>query len=932
MSKENWSRIEHLYHHASELNGKERQAYLDLELGDDKALRREVESLLANYEEARSFLETRAPSRRRASDEAPVANMARPSLTIGAHLGPYEILSLIGSGGMGEVYRGRDTRLQRTVAIKVLSATVVHDPERRRRFLQEARAASALNHPSIVTLHDIGSDKGIDFFVMEYVPERPLDALIASKRLAFAEVLDYGIQIASALAAAHAAGIIHRDIKPANVMVTGERQVKVLDFGLARWREDAAVDENAPTLMTSPAPLTQAGQVMGTLAYMSPEQARGEGLDARTDLFSFGAVLYEMATGRPAFPNAFDRTPPPLTGIDASLRRIILKLIQPDRDLRYETAIDVIADLKRLQTKQSRRRQLLLLAGTAAVIASIAIVSVWFRPAPLTSQAQWVQLTNLPDPVSQPALSPDGRMLTFIRGAGTFYTPGQIYVKTLPDGEPKQLTHDARSKLGPVFSPDGSRIAYTTVDGDFKWDTWTAPVLNGEPVLWLRNASGLTWIDKQKVMFSEIKKDIHMAIVTSNESRIGARDVYVPARENGMAHRSFISPDGNWALVAEMDGAWLACSLVRMDGKSPRRPLGPAGAPCTYAGWSPDGNWMYLNSSAGGRFHIWRLRFPNGQPEQITSGPTEEEGIAVATDGRSLITAVGLKQRSVFLQDATGDRQISLEGYALRPRITPDGKRLCYLILKGVSATTDPIELWMTDLATGRTEPLLPGFSLTGIAGFDISPDGQQAAVSTRDANGNRLWIVRLDGQSPPRQIANAVPDRVLFWAGDEIMFQTKEGNAASAYRVRQDGTELRKAIEQPISQLQGLSPDGQWLVTWTGETVGYPLGAGSPFRIFGRELRLRWSWDKKSLFLQFSSTGAGGVTAANGKTYIVPLPPGQMFPKIPAGGFHSLDEIAALPGVRVIDSEDGTPGPTPDTYAFSRETTQRNLYRIPLR
>jgi Tol biopolymer transport system component len=433
-------------------------------------------------------------------------------------------------------------------------------------------------------------------------------------------------------------------------------------------------------------------------------------------------------------------------------------------------------------------------------------------------------------------------------------------------------------------------------------------------------------------MFSEIKQDIHMAIVSSDESRAGAKDVYIPMADNGMAHRSFISPDGKSALIAEMDGAWLPCRLVPTDGKQLGHQVGPAGAPCTYAAWSPDGKWMYLNSSAGGRFHIWRERFPEGRPEQITSGPTEEEGIAIAADGRSIITAVGLRQRALMFHDSAGERQVSVEGYAARPQITPDGKLVCYVIIKHSSSTTDPIELWRTDLHTGRSDPLLPGHSLTGVTGFDISPDGRHVVVSARGSDGKgELWLVPLDRQSPPHRVANVAIDRWVAWLQDEIVFYAKDGNSGFAYRIRQDGTALRKAIEQPISKIQGISPDGQWLVAWAGELVTYPMGQGSPMRIFGQDLRLRWSWDRKFLFIQFSSTAAGGLAAADGKTYVVPLPSGQTFPRIPTGGFRSLDEIANLPGASVIDTEDGAPGAVPETYAFSRETTQRNLYRITL-
>ncbi|HXY40325.1 MAG TPA: serine/threonine-protein kinase, partial [Vicinamibacteria bacterium] len=228
------------------------------------------------------------------------------ALAKGAHLGPYEILGGLGAGGMGEVYRARDCRLGREVAIKLLPAERTADPGRRARFVREARAASALNHPNIVTIHEIESVDGVDLLVMELVAGKTLDALIPCQGMRIAEALRIAIPLADALAAAHAAGIVHRDLKPGNVMVTPEGVVKVLDFGLAKLVHDepAAADGNTDTVGAESAPLSQPGLVAGTAGYMSPEQASGGSVDARSDAFSFGAVLYEMVTGRRAFSGA----------------------------------------------------------------------------------------------------------------------------------------------------------------------------------------------------------------------------------------------------------------------------------------------------------------------------------------------------------------------------------------------------------------------------------------------------------------------------------------------------------------------------------------------------------------------------------------------------------------------------------------------------
>jgi len=236
-------------------------------------------------------------------------------------------------------------------------------------------------------------------------------------------------------------------------------------------------------------------------------------------------------------------------------------------------------------------------------------------PARPADRSEWVQLTNFPDSVTQPALSPDGKMLAFIHGDSTFFGPGQIFVKMLPDGEPVQLTHDNLSKMSPVFSADGTRIAYTVyTDEVFAWDTWMVPVLGGEPQLWLKNVSGLVWTGPHQLMFSEIKRGVHMGLVTAADNRMGARDIYLPGPEPNMAHRSYLSPDRKWVLLVEMDEdhLWEPCRVVPADGSSQGRKVGPPGGGCTAGAWTPDGKWIYLTSNAVGANHIWRQRFPGG--------------------------------------------------------------------------------------------------------------------------------------------------------------------------------------------------------------------------------------------------------------------------------------------------------------------------------
>ena len=492
----------------------------------------------------------------------------------------------------------------------------------------------------------------------------------------------------------------------------------------------------------------------------------------------------------------------------------------------------------------------------------------------------------------------------------------------------------ARVNATPAFSPDGTRIAYTTVDARFNWDTWIVPTQGGEPQRWLRNATGLTWTGPRQVLFSEIRNSGGMGIVTAQEGRIGEHDVYIPPNDRGMPARSYSLLDGKWVLVAEITeyGNWGPCRVVPMDGSFQGRQVGPPGADCTFGAWSPDGKWIYLTSKAGGLYHIWRQRFPDGQPQQFTFGLTEEEGVAMAPDGRSFVTAVGLQSASIWLHDAKGERQISLlEGNAAYPKFTPDGKKLCYRIVKAVprlvGTNRDPGEVWVTDLDSRRSEPLAPGFP---VLDYHISPDSRQVVLEAPDAEGKpRLWLAPFDRRSPPRQIPDVEGRSALFGPGGEIFFRRAEGPSSFVYRVPPDGTGPRKALEQPAFVLNGISPDGRWIEAWAplpgkqpAAVQMFPLGGGAPMMI-GSNTYLQWSSSGDCLWI------TAGVVP-DGQTYIVPLSRGTILPPIPPGGFRSEQDIARLRGAHKLAAI-GAPGPSPDVYAFERRTVQRNLYRIPI-
>jgi len=377
---------------------------------------------------------------------------------------------------------------------------------------------------------------------------------------------------------------------------------------------------------------------------------------------------------------------------------------------------------------------------------------------------------------------------------------------------------------------------------------------------------------------------------------------------------------------------WLPCRLVPFDGSSAGRRVGPEPAQCTFGGWTPDGRWMYFSANTGDGFHTWRQRFPDGKPEQVTSGVTEENGIAFAPDGKSFVTSVGESQSALWIHDSKGERQITFEGYAYLPSFSPDTNRLYYLQRSPTNSHFVAGELWTVDLQTGRQQRLLPDFLMER---YQVSPDGKQVVFIAANASGHHpLWIGTTDGSSAPRRLADQECTSALFARDGEIYFAGGDWGAMYLQKIKTDGSGLQSVIPEKVSFLYDISPDGKWLAVWTSARTDikiYPSDGGPPMLVCagcasgGAEERgitppmVSWSRDGKELYLYSEDLH---------QVYAAPLKSGQPLPPIPPSGIVWRAAPPPIAGARAISQRAFMSG-DPSVYAHPYVSARRKIYRI---
>jgi serine/threonine protein kinase len=785
-------------------------------------------------------------------------------------LSHYEILAPIGEGGMGVVYRAVDTRLGRPVAVKLIRHERTISQERRKRFIHEARAASALNHPHIITIYDIGQDGGVDFIAMEYVAGTSLAHLLERSRLRLEDCLKYSVQIADALAAAHAAGIIHRDLKPANIMVNDRGSVKVLDFGLAKLAESANPDPvdgiTTDTRRAEGSLHTEEGRILGTAAYMSPEQAEGKPADARSDVFSFGVVLYEMITGRRAFGGATQAATlaavltsepePPgraVPGLPADLEKLIVRCLRKAPERRWQSMADLKVALEDLQEESGassrarptmpvprRRWRGALAAGLAAFAIGTLTIGAWWvtRRQPQGAPKQFLtRLTSDVGWTDSPAISPDGKMLAYASdrsGDGNL----DIWVQQIPEGPPARLTRHPADDTEPSFSSDGSRIAFHS--SRLGGGVYLVPTLGGEERLFAaRGFSPRFSPDGDWIAYGVVEHGggrIYVAPAASGPATPVAPDFY--------RTQAYVwSPDGkhllfwgqrkrdappednvDWYVVAVPGGSPVptgARSVLLREGFRAFRGLP---FPDAWAG-AGNRNRILFHGNVGDASNIWQVALSgedwhvSGTPRRVTSGTTDEVAASVALDGRMVFVSRTV-QSDIWSLPIDADRG-TVEGPLKRvtqdaaddygPTLSDDGMTLVFrsrragrfaVILRKPGSTAETV-------LTRMPEEHYPA----------ISHDGTRVAYSLSRGDRMPIFVVGTSGGTP-EQVCDDCGE-VKEWSpqGNQILYVT--ATDPSGIGILKVGSSPNHAwLRHPGYGIYSprLSSDGRW-IAFNGRT-----------------------------------------------------------------------------------------------------------------
>jgi len=727
----------------------------------------------------------------------------------GQNLSHYRIVKQIGAGGMGEVYLAEDMRLHRKIALKILPESFAADAHRLSRFEQEARAASALNHPNILTVHEFGAESGVHFLATELVEGETLREKISGGDLPLTEALKIAEQTAFALSAAHAAGIVHRDIKPENIMIRADGIVKVLDFGIAKLIAPPAdsVDTEGETLakrMTQ----TQPGMLLGTLHYMSPEQVRGQTLDARSDIFSLGVVVYEMLTGKEPFdkPTSSDiiaailtENPPPITQVrtnaPAELERILNKALKKNKDERYQTSKDFLLDIKSLRKQiefsenqkptaagdEARRTDAAVIHTTNAapvrsvtflhallilLAAGLAIGGTWWLVGKRNYQNETLQPAS-PNTVevvnwrstpgelySVGSFSPDAKMVAF---TSTKIGSKNVWVKQLSGGEAVQITKDEFGSQSPIWSPNGDEIAFHSTRGGAS-GIWRMPSLGGTLTFIKKIEDGGMFLrrwSKNDVIYYEVRGNLLALDIKSGQStqltnfdaaKVNANNFSVSPDEEQIAYITFEN---------EQYGVW---TMPLQEGGAPRQVVSIADE-IRNAVWHPDGKRILYSQMVGGVFQIFAADTQGGKPAQITFGDKDSFALDVSADGAKILYGSSKEESDVWGVNVEKDEEFSFASdinSELWAAPAPDGKTIAYQSIKNLSQGD---KLFNGAILTKQIDSDAQPFQLTASGGLPVwSPDGKRLAFIRVSGETHNLWTINGGGGEEKQLTIDGLP------------------------------------------------------------------------------------------------------------------------------------------------------------------------------
>jgi serine/threonine protein kinase/Tol biopolymer transport system component len=821
-------------------------------------------------------------------------------LQAGARLGPYEIITLLGAGGMGRVYRARDTRLGRDVALKVLPPELAADPERRQRFEHEARTAGALNHPNIVAVYDLGNDNGISYIVTEIVEGEPLRARIDNGKLTTREVLDYAAQMSDALSAAHAAGIVHRDLKPENVMITVRGRVKLLDFGLARHFElPRAVSSTITAIATRP------GMILGTVAYMSPEQVKGLPADHRSDIFSFGSVVFEMLSGYRPF--AGETSVETLTAImkqearrlpetaPPGLTRIVDRCLEKNPEQRFQSARDLGFVLRSVTTTTSGEAPAaaavqqppapkpgwfrIALPWLACVIFATAFVLALLAPPGADiSSLTFRPIASSEEPEFRGVWSPDGRSIAYVSMVGL---SEQVMVKGLEATAPVQLTQlpAGPGASSPNWSLDGRRVYFL-----WRRTVWSVARAGGDPQM-LFAPSG----EAPSMLAAALSPDGNVLAVWRS-TRVGEEirsSVWLssppgaPLKKYEPAPFEVTGTFGPVFLGWAPDGRKLMASFYRTEGPQmwllpfpdgeraePHRVFAElVGGGSPSFSWFPDSRHVVLSLVDGvhTRGRLWAADTVSEKARPLTAGDSREYLPAVAPDGKRILYTSGAVDYDLMQVPLDGGQPQPLVGtrrFEAWPSWSPVAPEFAYVTDVGGE---QEIRVYNTETHRNHVSVSRANFPNLPVSGFQspvFSPDSSQIAFAARTStNLSSIWISPTNGGVPARLTGESVFAQTPAWAPDGkwIAHQELRNGRISLVKTRVGSNQPGETIlARSCEEAPSWSPTGDWIICAGPDGPAIVSPDGKQERRLGKRYLSAavWSKDGSSLYVAFIEGG----------------------------------------------------------------------------